>query len=178
MLWKRSNLVLISETCVHKNAHLKQSRTRHSIKKKKVGCGCVCAHGHWFQRKTSIPTGKNCPFLKNEVPQMGNYMGVNGVESVECKRTPSNGHTYPFKGQNFPFMGSVWRRKVKIRELSQKSCLLFFLKSKNDARKIPCHGNLIFECRNTLIFSPVLSNALTRAAVSQRWSYQYVAGPS
>ncbi len=60
----------------------------------------------------------------------------------------------------------------------QKSCLLFFKKSKNDARKIPCRGNLIFECRNTLIFSPVLSNALTRAAVSQRWSYQYVAGPS
>ncbi len=66
----------------------------------------------------------------------------------------------------------------KIRGLSQKSSLLFFVKSKNDARKTPCRGNLIFECRNTLIFSPVLSNALTRTAVSQRWSYQYIAGPS
>ncbi len=65
-----------------------------------------------------------------------------------------------------------------VQGLSQKSCLLFFYKSKNDARKIPCCGNLIFECRNTLIFSPVLSNALTHAAVSQKWSYQYVAGPS
>ncbi len=58
-----------------------------------------------------------------------------------------------------------------VRGLSQKSCLLFFFKSKNDARKIPCRGNLsvgthwfFLQCLAMLWHA--------RVAVSQRWSYQ------
>ncbi len=68
-----------------------------------------------------LPYGKNCPFFKKteshkRIPQM--EIIWESTESVECN---VNGHRHPFEGQKFPFVGSIWRRKVKIISRSSDS---------------------------------------------------------
>ncbi len=58
------------------------------------------------------PMGKNCPFKKTD-PANGKLF--------QSQRSPlttlSNGRTYPFEEQKFPFVESIWRRKGKISRL-------------------------------------------------------------